>query len=189
MASTLIALLAAMPSETSTADGPLRTAMCKKPLLVPTQLGLRALEGDGCADLVHHGLEDQAVCVMPIQHYLWWRKELNLDAVQFPYGSFGENFTVEGQSEEGVFIGDIYRIGEAEVEVTKPRVPCSTLNKVWGRKDFAALMGRHSLTGWYLRVLKPGLVVAGQTFELLQRQAGAISVLHTWDANRRKGKA
>ena len=188
MPATLTALLAAMPSEIQTPDGLLRTGMRKQPLLQPSMLGLRALEGDGCADVVHHALEDQAVCVMPIKHYPWWRGQLALSAEQFPLGSFGENFAVEGQDESSVHLGDIYRIGEAEVEVTKPRVPCSTLNKVWGRKDMVALMGREGLTGWYLRVLKAGLVAAHQPLELVHRQPDPPSVLQSWQNQYGSGK-
>ncbi|HSZ29656.1 MAG TPA: MOSC domain-containing protein [Pseudonocardiaceae bacterium] len=39
-------------------------------------------------------------------------------------GHFGENFTVEGLPDDEVRIGDRYRIGEAEFEVTQPRVTC-----------------------------------------------------------------
>ncbi|PCJ53421.1 MAG: hypothetical protein COA70_08980 [Planctomycetota bacterium] len=162
--------------------------MRKHPLLQPTMLGLRVLEGDGCADLVHHALEDQAICVMPVIHYPWWQEQLSLSPEEFPWGSFGENFAVAGQDESNVHIGDVYRIGEAEVEVTKPRVPCSTLNKVWGRNDMVALMGREGLTGWYLRVLKAGMVAANQELELLQRKPEALTVLQTWETQYRKAK-
>lgn len=188
MPATLLALLAALPTEIETPGGPLRTGMRKQPLLQPTKLGIRALEGDGCEDLVHHGLEDQAVCVMSVKHYAWWREELGLEEAAFPFGSFGENFVVEGQDESTVLVGSIYRIGDAEVEVTKPRVPCSTLNKVWGRNDMAALMGRNGLTGWYLRVLKPGMVAAGQKLELLKASPDGVSVLDTWKTKYRSGK-
>jgi MOSC domain-containing protein YiiM len=40
------------------------------------------------------------------------------------FGQFGENFTVEGLSDEEVCIGDRYRIGSALLEVTQPRVTC-----------------------------------------------------------------
>jgi MOSC domain len=41
------------------------------------------------------------------------------------FGQFGENFTVEGLSDEEVCIGDRYRIGSALFEVTQPREQCS----------------------------------------------------------------
>jgi MOSC domain-containing protein YiiM len=120
------------------------------------------------------------VCVFPQEHYRWWREHLGLSAEHFPYGSFGENFTVEGQTEESAYIGDRYRIGTAVVELTKPRQPCSTLNKVWGEPQLAAQMGRRGLTGWYLRVLEPGEVQAGDLFQLLERSALAPTVADAW---------
>lgn len=179
-------LQVAEPTMVETADGPLRTALCKRSVLDAVFLGQRALEGDGCADLVHHGLEDQAVCVMPLQHYAWWREELQREQGSFPLGSFGDNFTVTGMSEEDVHVGDVWSIGDAEIVVTKPRQPCSTLNKVWGRKDFAALMGRRGLTGWYLQVQKPGLVTAGDGITLLHRDPVAPTIAQAWDAQRGK---
>lgn len=180
MRARLLSLQVSLPCEVVTAEGPLRTGLRKSPVSGPLHLGPRALDGDGCADLIHHGLEDQAVCVMPVEHYGFWRGELGLDEVGFPFGSFGENFTVEGQTEQDLYLGDRWRIGEAEVEVTKPRVPCATLNRVWGHRRFAALMGRKALTGWYLRVLKPGPVEAGQVMELLWRDPSAITVEEAW---------
>ena len=178
----LLSLQVATPCEVQTPNGPVRTALAKQPVSERIALGARALAGDGCADLVHHGLEAQAVCVYPQEHYLWWREHLGLGAEHFPYGSFGENFTVGGQTEESAFIGDRYRIGTAMVEITKPRQPCSTLNKVWGESQLAAQMGRRGLTGWYLRVLEPGEVQAGDLFELLERSAQALSIADDWKA-------
>ncbi|MGB0953121.1 MAG: MOSC domain-containing protein [Planctomycetota bacterium] len=163
--------------------------MCKASVEGAVQLGMRALEGDGCADLVHHGLEDQAVCVMPLEHYAWWREELQREQDTFPLGSFGDNFTVVGMTEEHVHVGDVWSIGSAEVVVTKPRHPCSTLNKVWGRNDFAALMGRKGLTGWYLQVRKPGLVTAGDVIHLLHRDPQAPTIAAAWAAKRRKANS
>jgi len=183
-AAVLLSVQVALPAKLSTAAGELRTAMRKCEVTGPVALGLRALAGDGCADLRHHGLEDQAVCVYPAAHYAAWREWLGKSAAAFPYGSLGENFTVAGQSEELVHVGDRYRIGTAEVEVTKPRAPCATLNKVWERSEFAARMGRLDQTGWYLRVLVAGTVAAGQPWELLARDESAPTIAASWQAKR-----
>ena len=176
----LLSVQVALPREVQTANGPLRTGMVKLAVAGPIQVGLRALAGDGCADLVHHGLEDQSVCVYPAEHYAWWREYLQRDAVGLPYGSFGENFTVAGQLEQSAYVGDRYRIGSAIVEITKPRRPCSTLNKVWGDSQMVAQMGRRALTGWYLRVLQVGTVQAGDLCELLERQLDAPNICDAW---------
>lgn len=176
----LLSIQVAIPCEVQTADGPLRTGLVKQPVAGEIHLGLRALDGDGCADLVYHALEDQAVCVYPADHYAWWREFLQLDEANLPHGSFGENFTIAGQVEENAYVGDRYRIGTAIVEITKPRKPCSTLNQVWGESQMAAQMGRRNLTGWYLRVLEAGTVKAGHAFELLERSASAPTILDVW---------
>lgn len=188
MRARLHSLQVSLPVEVETAAGNLRTGLRKSAVQGPILLGPRALEGDGCGDLSCHGLEDQAVCVLPLEHYAFWREELRLDADAFPCGSFGDNFTVSGQAEADVHLGDRWRVGEAEVEVTKPRAPCSTLNKVWGHVTLAALMGRRGMTGWYLRVLRPGQVEAGQPMELLWRDADALSVAQAWDRKRKAAR-
>lgn len=179
----------ALPTVVETSSGPLRTAMCKRPVVGPVELGAEALAGDGCADLKHHGHEDQAVCVMPIEHYAFWRARLGHTEDSFPCGSFGDNFTVSGLLETDIREGDLWRIGTAEVEVTKPRQPCSTLNKVWDAKDFVAVMGREGNTGWYLRVRKEGIVTAGDAIELLHSDPSAPTIAAMWAAKRGKGKA
>jgi hypothetical protein len=50
--------------------------------------------------------------------YHYWERFLSRD--DFTFGRFGENFTVEGLPDNEVCIGDRYRIGGAEFEVTQP---------------------------------------------------------------------
>ena len=80
------------------------------------------IDGDGQGDLQGHGGEQRAVFVYQIESYRYWRDRL--DRSDFTYGQFGENFTVEGMSDDEVCIGDRYRIGQALFEVTQPRVTC-----------------------------------------------------------------
>jgi len=180
----LHAVLLSPVVELARASGVVRTGLRKQPVTGRIWLGPRGLAGDECADRKHHGHEDQALCVYPMEYYPAWREWLGLDAAAFPYGSFGENFTTSGLVESEVFAGDQVRIGEAVVEVTKPRQPCATLNRVWERPDFAAHMGREGWTGWYMRVLTPGHVDAGDAWELLVRQPHAQSIAALWAAKR-----
>ena len=83
------------------------------------------IEGDQQANLKVHGGPDKAVYAYPAEHYDFWRKEF--PGMPLPWGWFGENLTIEGLLETAVHIGDRLRIGSAEVQVTSPRVPCSTL--------------------------------------------------------------
>jgi len=83
----------------------------------------------------------------------------------FPYGQFGENFTVEGMLEDEIHIGDVFRVGKATVEVTQPRVPCSKLAMKMETPTFLKPFMTSERVGFYLRVLKEGQVGAGDVVE------------------------
>jgi MOSC domain-containing protein YiiM len=125
------------------------------------------VEGDVQAEADIHGGSDQAVLCYSAAHYPLWRQELELPEISA--GGFGENFTIAGQDEKGVCIGDVYEVGEALVQVSKPRGPCFKISWRWRRQD---LLGRVEATGrhgWYLRVLRPGLVEAERPLRLEDR--------------------
>jgi ferredoxin-NADP reductase/MOSC domain-containing protein YiiM len=117
------------------------------------------IEGDGQGDLQGHGGEQRAVLVYQLESYRHWERELGRP--EFAFGQFGENFTVDGLSDDEVCIGDRYRIGDASFEVTQPRVTCYRLGMRMGEPRMAALLVSHGRPGFYLRVLEEGLVGAG----------------------------
>jgi len=82
------------------------------------------IDGDGQGDLAGHGGGHRAVLAYQVDSYRHWREQLGRD--DFGYGQFGENLTIEGLPDDQVCIGDRYRIGEAEFEVSQPRVTCYT---------------------------------------------------------------
>jgi MOSC domain-containing protein YiiM len=98
------------------------TAIWKTPVQGRRMVRRLNIDGDGQGDLAGHGGEHRAVFVYQIDSYLDWRSRLGRG--DFTYGQFGENFTVEGLSDNEVCIGDRYRIGGALFEVTQPRVTC-----------------------------------------------------------------
>ncbi len=149
-------------------DRPWTTGYYKQAVEGPVRLGLTNLEGDGQADLVHHGGIDKAVLAYSAEHYDGWRQALNLSA--FAFGAFGENFTVAGLTEADVCIGDIWRVGdEVTLQVSQPRQPCWKLARRWRIKTLALQVQETGRTGWYLRVLREGVVAAGMPLELLER--------------------
>jgi ferredoxin-NADP reductase len=77
------------------------------------------------------------------------------------FGQFGENFTVDGLSDDEVCIGDHYRIGSALFEVTQPRVTCYRVGIRMDEPRMAALLVEHHRPGFYFRVLEDGEVAAG----------------------------
>ena len=100
--------------------------------------------------------------------YRYWQSQLQRN--DFTYGQFGENFTVDGLSDQEVCIGDRYRVGGALFEVTQPRVTCYRVGIRMNEPRMAALLVAHGRPGFYLRVLEEGEVEAGQ--EIVQVAAG-----------------
>jgi MOSC domain-containing protein YiiM len=100
-------------------------------------------------------------------HFPEWRRLL--EEPEFAAGGFGENFTVSGIDENSVALGDIYAVGTSLVEVSQPRSPCWKLAARWNRLDLPRLVLKSGRTGWYFRVLQPGVVAAGQELSLVER--------------------
>jgi MOSC domain-containing protein YiiM len=140
-----------------------------------TKLGL---VGDEQADLEHHGGEDKAICVYSFDHYPHWEKVLKHT---LPYGSFGENFTIERLDESEVHIGDIFEVGTAVVQVSQPRQPCWKLAMKWGLDELPILVTDRGATGFYFRVLKVGEVQTGDPLILKETHPALITVA---EANR-----
>jgi MOSC domain-containing protein YiiM len=131
------------------------------------QLDWLDLEGDEQADLTVHGGPDKAVCVYSADHFPFWQRAL--ERPDLGAGAFGENFSVTGLAEDTVCLGDVYEVGEAVVQVSQPRAPCWKLGRKWARRDLPKLVLREGRTGWYFRVLQPGVVEPGQTLRLIDR--------------------
>ena len=99
------------------------TGIYKEPVKGRVMVRRLNVDGDDQADRRVHGVGfDMAIYVYSLEHYAFWKKELGRDG--FPYGQFGENFTVEGLSEDTVRIGDTFRVGGTLLQVTQPRIPC-----------------------------------------------------------------
>src|SRR6266478_4685739 len=103
------------------------------------------IDGDGQGDLAGHGGEHRAVFVYQIDSYRYWQNHLGRS--DFTFGEFGENFTVEGLSDDEVCIGDHYRIGSAVFEVTQPRVTCYRIGIRMNEPRMAALLVSHGRPG------------------------------------------
>ncbi|GHO63598.1 hypothetical protein KSC_024900 [Ktedonobacter sp. SOSP1-52] len=136
-----------------------RTAVWKKPVQGRRMVRRLNIDGDGQGDLAGHGGEQRAVFVYQIESYHYWERQLNRN--DFVFGQFGENFTVEGLSDEEVCIGDQYQIGGALFEVTQPRVTCYRVGIRMNNPQMPALLVSHKKPGFYLRVLQEGEVEAG----------------------------
>ncbi len=135
------------------------TGIWKDPVAGPVMARRLNLDGDGQGDLGGHGGEQRAVMVYQAASYEHWRGYLGRS--DLTSGVFGENFTVDGLPDDEVCIGDRYRIGGAEFEVTQPRTTCYRVGLRLDEPQMAALLVGHRRPGFYLRVLREGLVQAG----------------------------
>lgn len=150
------------------------TGIFKQPVSGPVQLGTLNLDGDRQADLAVHGGPFKAVYAYPSEHSAFWREEL--PGTPIPPGMFGENFTTEGLLESDLHIGDRLQVGSAVIVVRQPRIPCYKLAVKFRRKDILARFLRSGRSGFYFSVEREGTVQAGDLFEVLSREASAITI-------------
>ena len=164
----LLSVNVGMPQNVAWQGRTVYTGVWKHPVQGPRMVRRLNIEGDGQGDLAGHGGEHRAVFVYQIDSYHYWERQLGRD--DFTYGQFGENFTVDGLSDQEVCIGDRYRIGQALFEVTQPRVTCYRVGIRMNEPQMPALLVAHGRPGFYLRVVEDGEVEAGD--EIVQVAAG-----------------
>lgn len=173
----LLSVNVGMPKDVAWQDKTVHTGAWKAPVDGPQMVRRLNIEGDGQGDLGGHGGEIRAVLVYQLDSYRYWREHLDRDDLSF--GNFGENFTVDGLPDDDVCIGDRYRIGEAEFEVTQPRVTCYRVGMRLGEPTMASLLVAHHRPGFYLRVIAEGHVEAGDEITLTRRGPEELSVADT----------
>ena len=89
---------------------------------------------------------------------------------------FGENLSVEGLEENQLWIGNIYRLGSALVQVSQPREPCYKLGIRFGDQRILREFIEHGYPGSYLRILEQGKVSSGDSMELVEGAKVPISI-------------
>jgi ferredoxin-NADP reductase/MOSC domain-containing protein YiiM len=155
----LLSVNVGLPRDVAWNGKTVRTAVWKQPVAGRRMARTLNLEGDAQADLKGHGGEHRAVFVYQMNSYQFWERFLGRH--DFTFGQFGENFTVEGLSDDDVCIGDRFRIGEAVFEVTQPRVTCYRIGIRMNEPRMPALLVAQRRPGFYFRVLQEGRVGAG----------------------------
>src|SRR5579862_8151060 len=138
---------------------PLSTGIFKEPVTGSITLRTENFEGDAQADLSVHGGPNRAVLAYPSEHFDFWRQ--TYPAIDFSAGVFGENLTTEGMLETELNVGDVFRVGTAEIAVTQPRVPCYKLWVKLGESNIVKKYLDSRRTGFLFKVIKEGQVAAG----------------------------
>ena len=155
----LVSVNVGMPRDVAWQGRTVHTGIWKFPVTGPQTVRRLNIDGDGQGDKNGHGGENRAVFVYQLDSYRYWKQHLGRDDLE--YGNFGENLTVEGMADAEVCVGDRYRIGSAEFEVTQPRVTCFRVGMRLDRPDMPTLLVGHHRPGFYMRVITEGAIEAG----------------------------
>jgi MOSC domain-containing protein YiiM len=159
---------------------PLRTgrrmttsAIVKRPVEGRVAVRRHNVAGDQQADPENHGGEAQAVYAYAIEDVRWWERELGRE---LGTGFFGENLTLAGVEANEALIGERWRVGTAELQVTCPRIPCLKLAARVGDVGFVKRFARAGRPGPYLAVVREGELAAGDAVEVLERPEHGVTV-------------
>jgi ferredoxin-NADP reductase/MOSC domain-containing protein YiiM len=173
----LLSVNVGLPRDVTWNGKTVRTSVWKSPVDGRRMVRRLDIDGDAQADLAGHGGEHRAVFVYQMDSYHYWERFLGRN--DFTFGQFGENFTVDGLSDNEVCIGDRYRIGSAVFEVTQPRVTCYRVGIRMNEPRMPALLVAHHRPGFYFRVLQEGEVGAGDDIVKIADGPEKITVADT----------
>jgi MOSC domain-containing protein YiiM len=171
----ILSLNVGLPKPVSWRGRRIMTSIFKEPVEGRVSLRRHNLDGDAQADLSVHGGPEKAVYAYPSEHYPFWRRELEMEAL--PWGSFGENLTTEGWWEDQVHVGDRFRIGTAELVVTQPRLPCFKLAMRFDRDDIVERFLESGRPGIYFAILQEGEIGAGDAMERIHEDEHRVTVV------------
>lgn len=152
----------------------IQTGIYKYAVDAPISLGTEDVADDHVVDRRFHGGIDKACYLYSADHYPYWQAKY--PDQDWRWGMFGENLTVSGLNETEIRIGDIFRIGEALVQVTQPRQPCFKLGVRFGTQSVVDDFWNSPFPGVYVRVLEPGKIKAGDKPGLADRNPNSLSV-------------
>jgi ferredoxin-NADP reductase/MOSC domain-containing protein YiiM len=170
----LVSVNVGMPKNVQWRGKAVYTGIWKTPVEGPVMVRRINIDGDGQGDLTGHGGEQRAVMVYQAESYDFWKTYLSRD--DLAPGHFGENFTVTGLADDEVCIGDRYRIGNAEFEVTQPRVTCFRIGLRLNEPEMPNLLVAQHRPGFYFRVITEGHVRAGDDIVRTRRGRHELSV-------------
>ncbi len=150
------------------------TGIYKTPANEPIYLGKTDVKNDEITDRIHHGGFYKACYMFSTEQYPYWK---NLyPHLDWSWGMFGENLTVSGFDETQVYLGDIYKVGEALVQISQYREPCYKLGYKFGTQMVIKQFIEHGFGGTYLSILEEGFVRVNDEFVLVKRPEESLTV-------------
>ncbi|MDD5249071.1 MAG: MOSC domain-containing protein [Rhodocyclaceae bacterium] len=156
------------------------TGMFKREIAQPVWLGRAGLAGDAQADRRVHGGPEKALHQFPVAHYARLAAAFPAAAALLVPGSIGENLSADGWEETTICIGDVFRLGDARIQVSQPRSPCWKIDRRYGQEGMAKLIDAAGIAGWYFRVVEEGEVATGCRFQRIDQPAPAATLQRLW---------
>ena len=151
-----------------------KTGIFKLPTNQPIYLTKNDVLHDEVSNRLNHGGYYKACYIFSAEQYPYW-KNLYPD-LAWTWGMFGENLTVESLDETTIYLGDIYQVGEAVVQVSQYREPCYKLGFKFGTQQMLKQFIAHGIGGTYLSVLAEGFVAPNDSFTLVERPEISLTV-------------
>ena len=151
-----------------------RTGIFKKPTQQPIFLDMEEVRGDEVSNRKVHGGLFKACYLFGAENYPHWK---NLyPHLDWTHGMLGENLTIQGLDETILHVGDVYKIGQAIIQITQPREPCNTFAAKMGSQDILQQFVDHGNPGAYVRVLETGYVKMDDTMTLMIKAKNSVSI-------------
>jgi len=150
------------------------TGIFKYPTNKPLFLGKTDVLKDTVIDRKNHAGIDKACYLFSADQYPYWKKMY--PELEWNWGMFGENLTVNGLNEADMRIGDIFKIGSALVQVSQPREPCFKLGVRFGTQEILRQFIDHGFPGTYVRILEEGEVQMNDELILVEKSQNPLSV-------------
>lgn len=150
-----------------------RSSIVKTPVAGRVAARAGNLDGDRQSDEDNHGGTGQAVYAYAREDAAWWEE---VTGRELGPAAFGENLTLEGVNCSRALIGERWRVGTTELQVTAPRVPCFKLAALMGDPAFVRRFTKANRPGAYLSVVREGEIGAGDEVEVVSRPDHDVTV-------------
>jgi len=124
-----------------------------------TEVDELGINGDIQVDKRYHGGIDKAIHIGSMKHF----ESFDMDML-----AMGCNILIDTLDENDIFVGDIYSIGDIQIQVTQPRQPCWKIGALFG-KEVSRYIVKNYATGWYVKVLQAGMIEIKDTMQLEKR--------------------
>jgi MOSC domain-containing protein YiiM len=138
------------------------TGIFKFPVTYPIFLGTKGVLGDEISDKEYHGGFLQAVYGYSLKQYDFFKPLY--PNLEWQFGMFGENLTIDHLDETKIHQGDVFKVGETILEATLQRDPCMKLGLRFNDMKIVKQFWNTTFCGVYFKVVQTGFVKSGDEF-------------------------